>query len=135
MSRDQSYGERLLANIRTQFESRHMHLDDFDDFCAEVAESYEVDSITSMHSGQLRHVQQHIDSLFRKFLGGYKRATGESGMAWPETATSAAIMEAGKAGIPLSEIEGTGKDGVITKGDVVTITADDVGSAEEELGL
>lgn len=135
MSRDQSYGERLLAVIKEQMEVREIDPDDFDDVCAQIAESYDIDALTSMHGGQLRHVQQHLDAHLRKYLGGPKRASGDGSLAWPETATSAAIMEAAKAGILLSEIEGTGKDGVITKGDVVTITADDVGSAEEELGL
>ncbi len=129
MSRDQSYGERLLANIKGQMEVRGIDLDDFDDVCAQIAESYDIDALTSMHGGQLRHVQQHIEAHFRRFLGGFKRATGEASMAWPETATSAAVMEAGKAGVPLSDIEGSGKDGQVVKGDVEVAVA---AAAEEE---
>ena len=123
MSRDQSYGERLLAVIKEQMEVREIDPDDFDDVCAQIAESYDIDALTSMHGGQLRHVQQHLDTHLRKYLGGYKRATGEAGMAWPETATSAAVMEAGKAGVPLSDIEGSGKDGQVVKGDVEAVVA------------
>lgn len=118
MSRDQSYGERILAGIREQMEVRGIDLDEFDDVCAEIAETYDVDALTSMHGGTLRHVQQHIDAHLRRYLGGPKRAVGVGTVAWPETATSAAVMEAGKAGILLSEIEGSGKDGTITKADV-----------------
>lgn len=123
MSRDQSYGERLLANIKGQMEVRGIDLDDFDDVCAQIAESYDIDALTSMHGGQLRHVQQHIDGHLRKYLGGAKRAVGVGSVAWPETATSAAVMEAGKAGIALSAIEGSGKDGQVVKGDVEAVVA------------
>ncbi len=123
MSRDQSYGERLLANIKGQMEVRGIDLDDFDDVCAQIAESYDIDALTSMHGGQLRHVQQHIDGHLRKYLRGAKRAVGVGSVAWPETATSAAVMEAGKAGIALSAIEGSGKDGQVVKGDVEAVVA------------
>lgn len=118
-----SYGERLLDQIVTQCESRGIDVDDVEDFLAQVAEDFGVDDFLKLHGGQLRDVQRHLDAHFRKFLGGHKRVPGTAPTAWPETATSGAVVAAAKAGLDLSSIEGTGKDGAVTKDDVAKAAA------------
>lgn len=114
MATTTTYGERVLRSIMEQCGRRGIPADEHADVLAHI-EKRAGKAVTDMDERELRVVQRHLAAHFVSYLGGVKRRGGVE--TWPN-ASPAAVTAAAAAGILISDIEGTGKGGTVTKADV-----------------
>lgn len=124
MPTETPYGQRLLESVRVQCERRGIPPEELESVLAHIGEAFDT-PVLEMEAPDLKRVQAQLDGLMRSYLDGRKRRGGPTG-AWEVEATRAAILEAAMRGVDLSEVEGTGEEGRVTKADVA-----DAADAEE----